>query len=293
MKTIIITGANSGIGYETAKALALKGNTIIAASRDREETREKIKGLNKICDEAMSRGKAVFYDLDLANLKSVREFITKVTTDYPVIDPLICNAGVMNTPYRLTMDGFETQFQVNFLSHFMISHGVIDNLQKSENPKLINVCSASAEKGQIDSLEELRRISTIPEDEYDAMTSYRESKLAQQVSVIEFARQGQYQKIKFSLIHPGIVNTNLFYRNSGNLYKIVMLPFVYLGYVFGFFKTPKQGAATTVFLSETDGYESGLYWNEQKELTPNPRTENLEYSRELWNWSVEQISDES
>jgi NAD(P)-dependent dehydrogenase (short-subunit alcohol dehydrogenase family) len=238
----------------------------------------------------MSRGKAVFYNLDLANLESVREFVAEVTTDYPVIDTLICNAGVMNTPYRLTVDGFETQFQVNFLSHFMISHGVIDNLQKSETPKLINVCSASAEKGQIDSLEELRRISTISEDEYDAMTSYRESKLAQQVSVIEFARQGQYQKIKFSLIHPGIVNTNLFYRNSGNLYKIVMLPFVYLGYVFGFFKTPKQGAETSILLSETDGYESGLHWTKQKQLPPNPITENLEYSRELWNWSVEQIS---
>ena len=290
MKTIIITGANSGIGYETAKALALKGNLIIAASRDREETREKIKGLNEICGEAKSRGKVVFYDLDLANLQSVREFIHRVTTDYSVVDTLICNAGVMNAPYRLTVDGFESQFQVNFLSHFMISHGVIDNLQKSENPKLISVCSASAEKGQIDSLEELRRISTISEDEYDAMTSYRESKLAQQVSVIEFARQGQYQKIKFSLIHPGIVNTNLFYRNSGNLYKIVMLPFVYLGYVLGFFKTPKQGAATSILLSETDGYVSGSYWTKQKQLTPNPITENLEYSRELWNWSVEQVS---
>ena len=290
MKTIIVTGANSGIGYETAQALALNGNTIIAASRDREETREKIEGLNRICDEAVSRGKVVFYDVDLANLKSVREFIAEVTTDYPVIDTLICNAGVMNAPYRLTVDGFETQFQVNFLSHFMISHGVIENLQKSENPKLINVCSASAEKGQIDSLEELRRISTISEDEYDAMTSYRESKLAQQVSVTEFARQGRYQKIKFSLVHPGIVNTNLFYRNSSNLYKLVMLPFVYLGYLFGFFQTPKQGAATTLFLSETDDYESGSYWSKQKELTPNPITKNLEYSRELWNWSVDLIS---
>jgi NAD(P)-dependent dehydrogenase (short-subunit alcohol dehydrogenase family) len=290
MKTIIITGANSGIGYETAKALALKGNIILAASRDREETRERIKGLNKICDEARSPGKVVFYDLDLANLKSVRAFIAKVATDYPVIDTLICNAGVMNAPYRRTVDGFETQFQVNFLSHFMISHGLVDNLQKSENPKLINVCSASAEKGQIDSLEELRRISTISEDEYDAITSYRESKLAQQVSVIEFARQGQYQKIKFSLIHPGIVNTNLFYRNSGKLYKFVMVPFVYIGYVLGFFKTPKQGAATTILLSETDEYESGSYWTKQKQLAPNPITENLAYSRELWHWSVEQIT---
>jgi hypothetical protein len=121
------------------------------------------------------------------------------------------------------------------------------------------------------------------------MTSYRESKLAQQVSVIEFASQVKYQKIKFSLIHPGIVNTNLFYRNSGKLYRYVMLPFVYLGYALGFFKTPKQGAATTILLSETDGYESGSHWTKQKQLAPNPITENLEYARELWDWSVEQI----
>lgn len=145
------------------------------------------------------------------------------------------------------MDGYEQQFQTNFLSHFYLTQLLIDTILKSENPKIINLCSASAEKGVLNSIDELEKISTVSEQEYDAMQSYREAKLAQQISVMHFARMPEYKKIKFSAIHPGIVNTNLFYRNSGMLYKIAMLPFVYLGYAFGFFKTPKQGAKTSIF----------------------------------------------
>jgi NAD(P)-dependent dehydrogenase (short-subunit alcohol dehydrogenase family) len=293
LKTIIITGANSGIGYETAKSLAQKGNLVIAASRDREDTREKVENLNRICRESNSEGKVVFYNLDLADLQAVREFIAKVTSDFPVIDTLICNAGIMKTPYQRTVDGFEMQFQVNFLGHFMISHGIKNNLLQSANPKIINICSASAEKGQIDTIEALQAISMVSEDEYDGMTSYRESKLAQQISVMELSRQKQNEKIKYSLVHPGIVNTNLFYRNSGRFYKLFMLPFVYLGYALGFFKTPKQGAESSVFLSETKDYESGLYWHKQKNLIPNPITNNQDYSSELLNWSMEKITTKS
>ena len=75
----------------------------------------------------------------------------------------------------------------------------------------------------LNSIDELEKISTVSEQEYDAMQSYREAKLAQQISVMHFARMPEYKKIKFSAIHPGIVNTNLFYRNSGMLYKIAML----------------------------------------------------------------------
>ncbi len=292
MKTIIITGANSGIGYETAKELALNGSVIVAASRDREETREKINDLNKLCQQSNATGTVIFYDLDLADLQSVRTFIHKVAADFPIIDTLICNAGVMKPPYQRTVDGYEMQFQVNFLSHFMISHGCMNNLLRSQNPKIINLCSASAEKGRIETIEALKTISAIPEDHYHGMTSYRESKLAQQVSVMEFARQTQFKDIKFSLIHPGIVNTNLFYRNAGRLYKWVMLPFVYLGYAIGFFKTPKQGAETTIFLSETDDYQSGFYWHKQEQIAPNPITENQQYSKELWDWSMQHVRSE-
>jgi NAD(P)-dependent dehydrogenase (short-subunit alcohol dehydrogenase family) len=281
MKTIIITGANSGIGYETAKDLALKGNTIIAASRKKDETLKIIESLNNLCATEKSSGKVVFYDLDLMSLKSVENFSKKIKIDFPVIDILICNAGIMNSPYKITSDGYESQFQTNFLSHFYLTILLIENILKSEVPKVINVCSASAEKGVIDSFEKIERISKVSENEYDSMNSYRESKLAQQISVVELSRMKEYKKIKFSLIHPGIVNTNLFYRNSGMLYKMTMLPFVYMGYAFGFFKTPKKGAETTLFLAENDHYETGHYWHKTKEIEPNSITKNIRYSKEL------------
>lgn len=227
MKNIIITGANSGIGYETAKHLALAGNTVIAASRKKESILQVIDELNRLCSGRGSKGKVLFFDLDLASLKS-------------------------------------------------------------DNPKIINVCSASAEKGAIASIRELADISRVEESNYDAMTSYRESKLAQQVSVMHMSRQESYRKIKFSLIHPGIVNTNLFYRNSGAWYRIVMVPFVYLGYLFGFFQTPAKGAQTSIWLAENDDYETGRYWHHRKQLTPNPISQELKYPEELWNWTVEQ-----
>ncbi|HOK61056.1 MAG: SDR family NAD(P)-dependent oxidoreductase [Tenuifilum sp.] len=289
MRTIVITGANSGIGYETAKYLAFKGNTIIAASRQKDETLKIIDNLNLQCKKANSKGSVKFYHLDLNDLKSVKTFAEKVITDYPIIDTLICNAGIMNSPYKVTEDGYEQQFQTNFLSHFYLTHLLIDTIIKSDNPKIINVCSASAEKGTINTIEELEKISKISEQEYNAMKSYREAKLAQQISVMQFARMQEYIKIKFSVIHPGIVNTNLFYRNSGTLYKIAMLPFVYLGYAFGFFKTPKQGAKTTIFLSENDNYESGFYWNNTKQLTPNPISNDENYSKQLYEWTLKKI----
>lgn len=289
MKTIVITGANSGIGYETAKHLALEGNTIIAASRKKENTLQAIEELNRLCNGRGSKGKVLFYDLDLTSLESVADFASRVKEQFNVIDTLICNAGIMNTPYRLTGDGFESQFQTNFLSHFYLTQLLIDSIQKSKNPKIINVCSASAEKGAISSVKELAAISRVDESGYNPMTSYRESKLAQQVIVMHMSRQERYRNIKFSLIHPGIVNTNLFYRNSGAWYRILMVPFVYLGYLFGFFQTPAKGAQTSIYLAENDDYETGRYWHHRKQLTPNPISQDQKYQEELFSWTVGQL----
>jgi len=293
MKTIVITGANSGIGYETAKHLALAGNTVIAASRKKESTLQTISELNELCNRKGSKGKILFFELDLTSLKSVSDFADQVKNQYSTIDTLICNAGIMNTPFRLTPDGYESQFQTNYLSHFYLTQLLIDSVMRSENPKIINVCSASAEKGTINSVKELDVICRIRESAYDAMKSYRESKLTQQVSVIHLSRQDKSRRIKFSLIHPGIVNTNLLYRNSGDWYRILMLPFVYTGYLLGFFQTPEKGAQTSIFLAENDDYVSGHYWNHRKILTPNPISQDRKYSEELWKWTTEQLDKHS
>jgi retinol dehydrogenase 12 len=286
MKTIVITGANSGIGLETARQLALHGNLVIAASRQRADSMTRFEEINQQCAAQKSGGNVIFFPVDLANLDSVRSFAETIKGEFPTLGTLICNAGVMNTPYQMTKDGFELQFQTNFLSHFVLTYLLLDALQRSDSPKVINVCSASAEKGKINNMAALEEVSRVSEVNYNAMTSYRESKLAQEVSVFEFARQEAYQKIKFSLVHPGVVNTPLFYRGRGAWYKAVMTPFVYLGYALKFFKTPQQGADTSIFLAKTDGYTSGGYWHDRKNIQPNPISQDREYARALLGWSV-------
>lgn len=290
MKTIVITGANSGIGFETAKHLALQGNRIIAASRQKEETLKQSADLDKLAKATHSSASVEFMHLDLNDLDSVRQFADVLKSKYEIIDTLICNAGIMNSPYKLTIDGYEQQFQTNFLSHFYLTHLLMDRILLSSDPRIIHVGSASSEKGLIHSLESLERICKVAEEEYVAITSYRESKLAQQICLFEFARKPEYSKIKFSLVHPGIVNTNLFYRNSGVWYKIIMLPFVYLGYLTGFFKTPKQGAQTSIFLATINDYPNGTYWHGRKKLQPNPISGDLEYAKALFEWSVRKLN---
>lgn len=289
MKTIIITGANSGIGYETARHLALLGNRIIAASRKKEETLKQIAELNQLAKAKHTNASVEFMHLDLNDLDSVRQFAQELKTMYDSIDTLICNAGIMNSPYKITKDGYEQQFQTNFLSHFYLTYLLMDKILMASDPKVIYVGSASSEKGIIHSLSDLERISKVAEAEYIAITSYRESKLAQQICLFEFARKPEYKKIKFSLVHPGIVNTNLFYRNNGIWYKIVMLPFVYIGYLVGFFKTPKQGAQTSIFLATENEYPSGTYWHGHKKLQSNPISDDLNYAQALFQWTKMQL----
>lgn len=290
MKTVIITGANSGIGLEMARQIALNGHVVIAASRKREDSLTKIAEMNALCKEQGSAGQVVFLHLDLADLDSVRAFAETVKRQFPKIDTLICNAGVMNTPYQMTGDGFELQFQTNFLSHFLLTHLLIESINQSDDPRVINICSSSAEKGRLDNIQAFEKIARITAQEYDAMTSYRESKLAQEISVLEFSRRAEYRRVKFSLVHPGVVNTPLFYRDHGWWYKAAMLPFVYLGYAFKFFKTPAQGADTPIFLFESDNYESGRYWHDRQTIPPNPIAQRESYAKAVWDWSVNRFN---
>jgi len=280
MKTII-TGANSGMGYETAVSLAKQNHTIILTSRQlasAQTAKQKIM-------QAVPTAKIIPLQLDLNSFKSIEQFANAVHDEITVLDNLICNAGVMNPPYCQTEDRFESQFQANYLGHFYLFHLLLDLLRLSSVKKVISISSLSSEKGSCKTVDDFAAIATVNEADYDAMTSYRESKLAQVLFTVELAQRFAPEGFKSYAIHPGIVNTNLFYRDHSALYKTIMKPFVGLGYLTGFLKTPARGAETAVYLATTDLPENGQYWADKKMRPMNPIAADKQLAHAFWEWS--------
>ncbi|KAF3854797.1 hypothetical protein F7725_022852, partial [Dissostichus mawsoni] len=142
-KTVLITGGNTGIGKETAVDLARRGARVILACRDMDRA-------NKAAAEVMKRSgndQVVVRKLDLASLESVRQLAKDVLDNEERLDVLINNAGIMSCPEWKTEDGFEMQFGVNHLGHFLLTNCLLDLLEKSSPSRIVNVSSLAHEKG--------------------------------------------------------------------------------------------------------------------------------------------------
>ncbi|XP_060687678.1 retinol dehydrogenase 13-like isoform X2 [Hemiscyllium ocellatum] len=179
-KTIIVTGANTGIGKETARELASRGGRIIMACRDMEK-----------CETAAReiRGETLNHHvyakpLNLASLKSIREFAKQVNEEEENINVLINNAGIMRCPHWKTEDGFEMQFGVNHLGHFLLTNLLLEKLKNSGNGRIINVSSLAHKVGQID-FNDLNWENK----KYDTKAAYCQSKLANILFTRELAKR--------------------------------------------------------------------------------------------------------
>ena len=142
-KTVVITGGNTGIGKETAVDLAGRGARVIIGCRNLEKGKEALKEIQE-----RSGSSSVFLEqIDLASLESVRTFSDKILNSEPRLDILINNAGVMACPYQKTEDGFEMQFGVNHLGHFLLTLLLLDRLKRSQPSRIINVSSSAHRMG--------------------------------------------------------------------------------------------------------------------------------------------------
>lgn len=207
-RTIVVTGANSGIGYETTRALAAHGATVIMAVRD--ETKGAA-ARNALRDEN-PEAKLELRHLDLADLTTVRAFAATVTK----LDVLINNAGVMRPPRTLTAQGYELQFGVNHLAHFALTGLLFDVLTKSDDPRVITVTSIAHKRGRIH-LGDLHG-----EHKYSRSSFYAQSKLANVVFGLELNRRVRAAGIwlRSMLAHPGVVATNLQSTGPTGLTKV-------------------------------------------------------------------------
>jgi NAD(P)-dependent dehydrogenase (short-subunit alcohol dehydrogenase family) len=206
-KEVIVTGGSSGIGLEAAKVLAVKGAEVTLAVRNVEKARRIIAKFHSVNPDAAM----TVMHLDLADLKSIKDFSDQYCSNHDLLHILINNAGVMIPPLRKTKDGFETQFGTNHLGHFALTAHLLPLLLATSQSRIVTTSSLAARKGKIyfDNLDGSKG--------YERMNFYRQSKLANLLFAIELQnRLGQVRTSTISVAcHPGISVSNLMSRGSG------------------------------------------------------------------------------
>ena len=200
-KTVIVTGANNGLGYESARALAKKGAHVIMTSR----SMDKGNAARDVILKETPNASLDVMPLDLGSLASMREFAEAFKKKYFSLDILMNNAGVMAPPYGKTEDGFETQFGVNHLGHYALTGLLLDRILATSGARVVTVSSNAQYYGKIN-FDDLQG-----EKNYDRYGAYLQSKLANVLFAFELQRKFEAAGADASSIatHPGLVKTGL------------------------------------------------------------------------------------
>ncbi|XP_042536769.1 retinol dehydrogenase 14 [Dipodomys spectabilis] len=281
-KTVLITGANSGLGRATAAELLRLGARVIMGCRDRARAEEAAGQLRRELAQAAgpapdAAGELIVKELDLASLRSVRAFCQELLQEEPRLDVLINNAGIFQCPYMKTEDGFEMQFGVNHLGHFLLTHLLLGLLKSSAPSRIVVVSSKLYKYGDIN-FEDLNS-----EQSYNKSFCYSRSKLANILFTRELARRLEGTNVTVNVLHPGIVRTNL-----GRHIHIPLLARPLFSLVsWAFFKSPLEGAQTSIYLASSPEVEgvSGRYFGDCKEEELLPKAMDESVARKLWDIS--------
>jgi len=262
----MVTGANSGIGEKVVQGLATMGSGVVMVCRDKtkgDASREAIvrKTGNKNIEIMIA---------DLASLASVRDLAERFKQNHNRLDVLVNNAGVIMGRRVETADKLETTFEVNYLSHFLLTLLLLDTLKASTPSRIINVSSSAHTNGMMDfdDLQETRS--------YSAMRSYGQSKLAQVLFTYELAKKLQGTGVTVNAVHPGVVRTR--WGDEGGALGIG----IRLGRPFMI--SPEKGAETPIYLASSPDVEgiTGKYWYKKKEQQSSKESYDENEARLLW-----------
>ncbi|CAG2164221.1 unnamed protein product [Oppiella nova] len=282
-KVVIITGANSGIGLETAKCLASKGAHIIMVCRHLNRAHEAIEYIKK----SVPKAKLDALTCDLESLQSVHQFVEEFISLQLPLHILILNAGSMLLPHCLTVDGFETTFQVNHLSHFYLTKLLQQKLIDS-CPARVVVLSSESHRFSTMSIETLSQewVSPSTSRNFVSMMAYNDSKLCNVLLSNELNRRLSVYGVNSNACHPGnMISTGL----SRNWWLMRGL----FAFVRPFTKSVGQGCATPVYCAtaqELDGI-GGLYFNNCYQCLPSKAAQNTDLSASLWLLSEKMIEN--
>ena len=267
-KTILITGATSGIGRATAVGLADQGARLLLVGRTPErieETREEIR-------RRTGRDDAVLLRADLSSREGVHRLAEDVLARSPRLDVLLNNAGVTLLSRQTTADGFEATFATNHLAYFLLTGLLLPRLRASAPARIVSVASDAHRWGRLD-LDDLQN-----ERRYRGMRVYGQSKTANILWNSELARRLEGSGVTANCLHPGGIQSNLG-RGNGRLLDGVHTLISKL-----FLKSPEEGARTSLYLAAAPEVEgiSGRYFARCREHRAAPHATDPELARHLW-----------
>lgn len=248
-KVIVVTGGNSGLGYESVKLLASKNASLILASRSLEKG---LKAKEEIISE-YPKAKIEVMALDLGNLESIEEFAKNFKSKYKQLDILFNNAGVMNTPYSKTEQGFEHQIGVNHLGHFVLTGHLFDLLKRTKNSRIVNISSLLHKKGVINFDTFIYKDGYT----YSSEEAYAQSKLANLLFTYALDRKIKDAglDIKVLAAHPGGASTNLGRYQNPSLLQKILKKTIYSALM----QNSKQGAMSGLRAALDKEIDSGTY----------------------------------
>ncbi len=261
----IVTGANSGSGFATTKQLAEQGAHVVGACRRIDAGKEAYADLGTI------RGSVEILELDLASLASIRRFAEAFLAKQNRLDGLVNNAGVMHTPEGKTEDGFEIQFGINYLGHFLLSELLLDTLKASAPSRIVNVSSV-AHAGMLGVYGEIDFGDlNFDKRKYNAYQAYANSKLANVLHALDLARRLEGTGVSAFSVHPGWIRSNLVASSGGAVGKfmqnVLLRPFAGILGTMSWF----EGAQTSLhcLLDDDAPNHSGEFYSQNSILYPN------------------------
>lgn len=267
----MVTGAASGIGAATARALAQRGATVILVDRDAEKGPSTAKQIKRQTGD----GAVEFMQADLSAQQEIRRLVQQFQNRHRRLDVLVNNAGAIFARREESVDGIEMTFALNYLGYFLLTHLLLDMLKASAPARIVNVSSRSHARARIN-FDDLQSRSG-----YRGLQAYAHSKLAIVLFTYELARRLEGTGVTANALHPGLVATG-FGTKHGGVLGLVMRLFRPA------FSTPEQGAQTSIYLAispEVEGV-TGKYFVGCKAIPSSPASYDPVTARRLWQVSA-------
>ena len=269
----LITGTTSGIGRETARALAADGEHLVMACRDEIRARQFAEELKR------ETGNSAIDTLacDLSSLASVRRAVAGFRARYDRLDLLINNAGTMTTRFQKSVDGLELTFAANYLGPWLLTRLLLDSLLAGRDARIVNVASAVHLRGEL----EVGGLESESAKGFSGMAAYARSKLGNVMATLSQAELLGASGITANCLHPGVVGTNI----TGDTNAMLRLG---MKLISPFILSETRGAATSLYLARDPGLAgvTGNYYDENQQVAEtHPIARDKAARDRLWSWS--------